>query len=75
MKVHRRHSIPRKSYAGRSFSVGFRKLIFAVVFFSLLSNAVLPEANPLLELGSHVEEDFQKMLYDWETHMGALQAR
>ena len=35
----------------------------------LLSNAGLPEANPLLDFGE-MEEDFQKMLNDWENHIG-----
>ena len=39
----------------------------------LLSNAGLPEINPLLELENSVEEDFQKMLNDWENHIGAIQ--
>ena len=41
----------------------------------LLSNAGLPEINPLLELENSVEEDFQKMLNDWENHIGAIQVR
>lgn len=42
----------------------------------LLSNAVLPEANPLLELDdSRLDDDFQRMLYDWDNHLGALQVR
>jgi len=40
----------------------------------LLSNAGLPEMNPLLELGDGVEDDFQKMLNEWENHMDSLQA-
>ena len=42
----------------------------------LLSNAVLPEVNPLLELDddhSNVEEDLQKMLNEWESHIGSMQ--
>jgi len=39
----------------------------------LLSNAGLPEMNPLLELGNGVEDDFQKMLNEWENHMDSLQ--
>eukprot|EP00095_Tigriopus_kingsejongensis_P009520 maker-scaffold561_size136864-snap-gene-0.19 protein:Tk09520 transcript:maker-scaffold561_size136864-snap-gene-0.19-mRNA-1 annotation:"PREDICTED: uncharacterized protein LOC100870622" len=39
----------------------------------LLSNAVLPEANPLLELDHSIEEDFQQVLDEWETHIGSLQ--
>ncbi len=36
--------------------------------FRLLSNAVLPERNPLYELDDRMEEDFKKMLYgsDWD---------
>ena len=44
--------------------------------FSLLSNAGLPETNPLLldqDLDSSVSEDFQKMLNEWENHIGSLQ--
>ena len=44
--------------------------------FSLLSNAVLPETNPLLldeDLDPSMGEDFQKMLNDWENHIGSLQ--
>ena len=47
-------------------------------FFSLLSNAGLPETNPLLldeDLDQTVGEDFQKMLNDWENHIGSLQVR
>ena len=46
--------------------------------FSLLSNAGLPETNPLLldqDLDSSVSEDFQKMLNEWENHIGSLQVR
>lgn len=42
----------------------------------LLSNAGLPETNPLLldeDLDHTVGEDFQKMLNDWENHIGSLQ--
>lgn len=42
----------------------------------LLSNAVLPETNPLLldeDLDPSMGEDFQKMLNDWENHIGSLQ--
>lgn len=42
----------------------------------LLSNAGLPETNPLLldeDLDHSVGEDFQKMLNDWENHIGSLQ--
>ena len=45
-------------------------------FFSLLSNAGLPETNPLLldeDLDQTVGEDFQKMLNEWENHIGSLQ--
>ena len=35
----------------------------------LLSNAGLSEANPLLDFGE-MEDDFQKMLNDWENHIG-----
>eukprot|EP00096_Caligus_rogercresseyi_P002116 TRINITY_DN1399_c0_g1_i2.p1 TRINITY_DN1399_c0_g1~~TRINITY_DN1399_c0_g1_i2.p1 ORF type:complete len:837 (-),score=206.20 TRINITY_DN1399_c0_g1_i2:774-3284(-) len=38
----------------------------------LLSNAVLPELNPLLEMGESAEEDFQRMLNDWESHLGSI---
>ncbi|CAB4056395.1 PPRC1 [Lepeophtheirus salmonis] len=38
----------------------------------LLSNAVLPELNPLLEMGESAEEDFQKMLNEWESHLGSI---
>ena len=44
--------------------------------FSLLSNAGLPETNPLLldqDLDNSVSEDFQKMLNEWENHIGSLQ--
>ena len=44
----------------------------------LLSNAGLPETNPLLldeELDQNVGEDFQKMLNEWEHHIGSLQVR
>lgn len=41
----------------------------------LLSNAVLPETNPLLELDNSIEEDFQQVLNEWESHIGALQVR
>lgn len=44
--------------------------------YSLLSNAVLPETNPLLldeDLDPSMGEDFQKMLNDWENHIGSLQ--
>ena len=47
-----------------------------MAFFSLLSNAGLPETNPLLldeDLDQSVGEDFQKMLNDWENHIGAIQ--
>ncbi|TRY76234.1 hypothetical protein TCAL_09224 [Tigriopus californicus] len=40
----------------------------------LLSNAVLPETNPLLELDNSIEEDFQQVLNEWESHIGALQS-
>ena len=53
------------------------KLIF-FLDFSLLSNAGLPETNPLLldqDLDSSVSEDFQKMLNEWENHIGSLQVR
>ena len=46
--------------------------------FSLLSNAGLPETNPLLldqDLDNSVSEDFQKMLNEWENHIGSLQVR
>ena len=46
------------------------------LLYSLLSNAVLPETNPLLldeDLDPSVGEDFQKMLNDWENHIGSLQ--
>merc|ERR1719433_1569837 len=42
----------------------------------LLSNAGLPETNPLLldqDLDNSVSEDFQKMLNEWENHIGSLQ--
>ena len=42
----------------------------------LLSNAGLPETNPLLldeDLDQTVGEDFQKMLNEWENHIGSLQ--
>ena len=38
----------------------------------LLSNSGLPETNPLLDFSDSMEEDFQKMLNDWESHMGSL---
>ena len=41
----------------------------------LLSNAGLPETNPLLlddDLDPSMGEDFQKMLNDWENHIGSL---
>ena len=42
--------------------------------FRLLSNAGLPEMNPLLDLGDDTgEDDFQKMLSDWESHIDTLQ--
>ena len=54
--------------------------LFNVFFFlnnfSLLSNAGLPETNPLLldeDLDQTVGEDFQKMLNEWENHIGSLQ--
>ena len=50
---------------------GFSCIFFLT--FSLLSNAGLPEMNPLLELGNGVEDDFQKMLNEWENHMDSLQ--
>ncbi len=43
------------------------------MFFRLLSNAGLPEINPLLELDSALVDDYQKMLNEWETQMGSLQ--
>ena len=49
---------------------------FFSFFFSLLSNAGLPETNPLLldeDLDQTVGEDFQKMLNEWENHIGSLQ--
>ena len=51
-------------------------LTFLFSFFSLLSNAGLPETNPLLldeDLDQTVGEDFQKMLNEWENHIGSLQ--
>ena len=45
-------------------------------FYSLLSNASLPEMNPLLDLGDDsVEDDFQRMLSDWESHIDTLQVK
>ena len=45
-------------------------------FYSLLSNASLPEMNPLLGLGDDsVEDDFQRMLSDWESHIDTLQVK
>jgi len=45
----------------------------------LLSNAVLPEGegNPLLELNARegIEDDFDKMLSEWDNHMGNIQVR
>ena len=41
--------------------------------YRLLSHASLPESNPLLELDDAMGEDFQKMLNEWDNHMGALQ--
>ena len=39
-----------------------------------ISNASLPEMNPLLDLGDDsVEDDFQRMLSDWESHIDTLQ--
>lgn len=43
----------------------------------LLSNASLPETNPLLfdeDLDQSVGEDFQKMLNEWEHHIGSIQS-
>jgi hypothetical protein len=40
----------------------------------LLSNAGLPEINPLLDLvDDSVDDDFQRMLSDWENHINTLQ--
>ena len=44
-------------------------------FFSLLSNAGLPEINPLLELDETLADDYQKMLSEWENQMETLQVR
>ncbi len=44
-----------------------------MLIFRLLSNAGLPEINPLLELDSSLVDDYQKMLNEWETQMGSLQ--
>ena len=41
----------------------------------LLSNAGLPETNPLLELDSTISEDFQQVLNDWESHIDSLKVR
>jgi hypothetical protein len=38
-----------------------------------LSNAILPEINPLLELDGTLADDYQKMLNEWESQMGTLQ--
>ncbi len=39
----------------------------------LLSNAGLPEANPLLDdVENNLGEDFQKMLNDWENHINHI---
>ena len=39
----------------------------------MLSNAGLPELNPLMELEDDpAEDDFQKMLNDWENHIDTL---
>ncbi len=43
------------------------------IISSLLSNAVLPERNPLLELGERIEDDFQKMMYEWDSNLVGLQ--
>jgi hypothetical protein len=40
-----------------------------------LSNAGLPEINPLLELDGTLVDDYQKMLNDWETQMETMQVR
>jgi hypothetical protein len=52
------------------------ELILALLYFSLLSNAGLPETNPLLDdVDNVMGEDFQKMLNEWENHIGSLQVR
>ena len=57
----------------------FSKMPFVYIkifSYSLLSNAGLPETNPLLldqDLDNSVSEDFQKMLNEWENHIGSLQ--
>ena len=56
-----------------SFDQTWLQLYKLSLTFSLLSNAGLPEMNPLLELGNGVEDDFQKMLNEWENHMDSLQ--
>ena len=43
------------------------------MYCRLLSNAGLPELNPLMDLGDDpAEDDFQKMLNDWENHIDTL---
>ena len=62
----------------KKFSKGTKKECNLNLNFSLLSNAGLPETNPLLldqDLDNSVSEDFQKMLNEWENHIGSLQVR
>ena len=43
------------------------------MYCRLLSNAGLPELNPLMDLGDDpAEDDFQKMLNEWENHIDTL---
>ena len=63
---------------GTTYIPKFPQKIIIYFNFSLLSNAGLPETNPLLldqDLDNSVSEDFQKMLNEWENHIGSLQVR
>ena len=63
-------------YLNDGDKINLDKLFIYFLFFSLLSNAGLPETNPLLldeDLDQTVGEDFQKMLNEWENHIGSLQ--
>ena len=65
-------------YSIRNFIKEIRNKCNDNLNFSLLSNAGLPETNPLLldqDLDNSVSEDFQKMLNEWENHIGSLQVR